>query len=146
MTQLHAYYHLRNQQAFQRLIDASSDSARASQGAQISSLSSSGGRSWSKPGSLAAALVCDVNARDWLGMTVLHHVCANTDQAGLPYLRALLAHPGINVNISDLESHWTPLHRALYNGNLTAAYVYISAGVGIHCTCSLDYFSCVGKI
>ncbi|KAF7431199.1 hypothetical protein PC9H_006920 [Pleurotus ostreatus] len=117
MTQLHAYYHLRNQQAFQRLIDASSDSTKASQGA----LSSSGGRSWSKPSPLAAAPVCDVNARDWLGMTVLHHVCANTDHSDLPYLRALLAHPAINVNICDLESHWTPLHRALYNGNLTAA-------------------------
>ncbi|KAF4569403.1 hypothetical protein EYR36_009193 [Pleurotus pulmonarius] len=122
MTQLHVYYHLRNLQAFQRLVDASSDSAKASQGAQISS---SGGRSWSKPSPLAAAPVCDVNARDWLGMTVLHHVCANTDQAGLPYLRALLAHPGINVNMCDVESHWTPLHRALYNGNLTAALLLL---------------------
>ncbi|KAF9497896.1 hypothetical protein BDN71DRAFT_1444358 [Pleurotus eryngii] len=124
MTQLHAYYHLRNQQAFQRLVDASSDSTKASQGAHTS-VSSSGGRSWSKPSPLAAAPVCDVNARDWLGMAVLHHVCANTDRSDLPYLRVLLAHPAINVNICDLESHWTPLHRALYNGNLTAALLLL---------------------
>ncbi|KAG0704544.1 hypothetical protein DFH29DRAFT_363617 [Suillus ampliporus] len=33
----------------------------------------------------------------------------------------LLAHPAINVNVLDKESHWTPLHRALYAGNVCAA-------------------------
>jgi hypothetical protein len=35
----------------------------------------------------------------------------------------LLAHPRIDVNLQDVESHWTALHRALYNGNIAAAYV-----------------------
>lgn len=37
----------------------------------------------------------------------------------------LLAHPAINVNILDKESHWTPLHRALYAGNIPAAILLL---------------------
>lgn len=37
----------------------------------------------------------------------------------------LLAHPAINVNIMDKESHWTPLHRALYAGNIPAAILLL---------------------
>jgi ankyrin repeat protein len=91
MTSLHAYFHHRDQAAFQR--------------------------------QLAAALPIDVNARDWLGRTVLHLACAVTARAATEYVRLLLAHPGINVNLQDTESHWTALHRALYNGNIAAAYV-----------------------
>ncbi|KAJ8457714.1 hypothetical protein ONZ45_g18206 [Pleurotus djamor] len=70
-------------------------------------------------------MACDVNARDWLGMTVLHHACAGSGPTNLNFVRMLLAHPGINVNICDLESHWTPLHRAMYNGNLLAALLLL---------------------
>ena len=72
---------------------------------------------------LAAALPADVNARDWLGRTVLHLSCSALDPAATEYVRMLLAHPGISANLQDMESHWTPLHRALYSGNLSAAYV-----------------------
>lgn len=72
---------------------------------------------------LALDLPTDVNARDWLGRTVLHLACSAADPASTEYARMLLAHPGTNVNTQDMESHWTPLHRALYNGNLSAAYV-----------------------
>lgn len=65
----------------------------------------------------------DVNSRDWLGRTVLHLVCSAPDVAATEYVRLLLGHPAINVNALDTESHWTPLHRALYNGNLATAYV-----------------------
>jgi len=65
----------------------------------------------------------DVNARDWLGRTVLHMACASADKAATEYVRLLLAHPAVNLNLQDTESHWTALHRALYNGNIHAAYV-----------------------
>ena len=72
---------------------------------------------------LAVALPTEVNARDWLGRTVLHLSCSAMDPAATEYARMLLAHPGTSANMQDMESHWTPLHRALYNGNLSAAYV-----------------------
>lgn len=62
-----------------------------------------------------------VNARDPMGRTVLHLVCSSADPGSLPYLQMLLAHPLINVNAQDTESHWTPLHRCLWYGNLHAA-------------------------
>jgi ankyrin repeat protein len=91
MTSLHAYFHNRDQAAFQR--------------------------------HLSTALTADVNARDWLGSTVLHLACAASARPATEYVRLLLAHPGIDVNLQDVESHWTALHRALYYGNIAAAYV-----------------------
>ncbi|KAI9453100.1 hypothetical protein BJY52DRAFT_1290801 [Lactarius psammicola] len=73
---------------------------------------------------LAVALT-DVNARDRLGRTVLHLACSALDPAATEYARMLLAHPGISANLQDMESHWTPLHRALYNGNLSAAILLL---------------------
>jgi len=93
MTSLHAYFHNRDQAAFQRQL-------------------------------AAAPLQIDVNARDWLGRTVLHLACAASARAATEYVRMLLAHPGIDVNMQDTESHWAALHRALYNGNIGTAYVH----------------------
>lgn len=67
----------------------------------------------------------DINARDWLGRTVLHLACAATDSAAVEYVRMILGHPGVNVNLQDRESMWTALHRALYHGNLATACVYL---------------------
>ena len=72
---------------------------------------------------LSTALIVDVNTRDWLGRTVLHLACAASARPATEYVRLLLAHPGIDVNLQDMESRWTPLHRALYNGNIATAYV-----------------------
>lgn len=95
MTSLHAYFYNRDQVAFQR--------------------------------HLSTALITDVNARDWLGRTVLHLACAASESASArpatEYVRLLLAHPGIDVNLQDVENHWTALHRALYDGNIAAAFV-----------------------
>ncbi|KAF8264440.1 hypothetical protein EI94DRAFT_1738425 [Lactarius quietus] len=74
---------------------------------------------------LAVALPSDVNARDWLGRTVLHLACSALDPAATEYVRMLLTHPGISANLQDMESHWTPLHRALYSGNLSAAILLL---------------------
>ncbi|KAH9893273.1 hypothetical protein C8Q73DRAFT_791145 [Cubamyces lactineus] len=117
MTALHAYFHQRNQQAFQRLLDPGRS--------QHSGPSTSGGKSWSRPSPLSAAPSVDVNARDYLGRTVLHLAAAAQDAAAPEYVRMLLTHPTINVNIADAESHWTPLHRALYHGNLTTALLLL---------------------
>ncbi|KAF9224282.1 hypothetical protein BS17DRAFT_780823 [Gyrodon lividus] len=117
MTLLHVYFHLRNQKAFQRLLerDRSTHSGLATP-------STSGGRSWPR-GNLASAL--EVNAFDNLGRTVLHLACSCTEPASLEYARLLLAHPSINVNLPDKENHWTALHRALYAGNIEAAIMLL---------------------
>ena len=142
MTILHAYFHLRNQQAFQRLLEQSKNalaSAGAGGGGGASTsppqgiyLSSSVGRSssWTKKSPLAERStprdqIIDVNARDSLGRTVLHLACATSvdEPAALEYVKLLLGHPRINPNLADTESRWTPLHRALYAGNIPARYV-----------------------
>ncbi|KAH9055770.1 regulator of chromosome condensation 1/beta-lactamase-inhibitor protein II [Lactarius vividus] len=74
---------------------------------------------------LAVAPPTDVNARDWLGRTVLHLACSALDPAATEFARLLLAHSGISPNLQDVESHWTPLHRALYNGNLSTAILLL---------------------
>ncbi|TDL26497.1 hypothetical protein BD410DRAFT_522344 [Rickenella mellea] len=148
MTSLHAYYLLRNQQAFQRLLESSirahsssgsssaySNNNTSSGSAKEGTLSTSGGRSWSRPSPLSTGStgggggggggVCDVNAKDWLGRTVLHLAVSSTDAASLSYVRLLLLHPRIDINILDAESHWSALHRALYVGNLPACLLLL---------------------
>lgn len=49
--------------------------------------------------------------------------CPAADAGALEYVKILLSHPKIDINAADVESRWTPLHRALYQGNLPAAYV-----------------------
>ncbi|KAJ7085719.1 hypothetical protein B0H15DRAFT_846085 [Mycena belliarum] len=116
MTLLHAHFHLRSLQAFQRLLDGASDRGTHT------AVSGSAGRSWKGASALKLAMV-DVNAVDWLGRTTLHLACAVPD--GIEYVRALLKHQSVNVNLSDAESHWTALHRALYHGNLAAALLLL---------------------
>nr|VWO99799.1 FAD-dependent monooxygenase DEP2 (EC (Depudecin biosynthesis cluster protein 2) [Ganoderma boninense] len=120
MTALHAYFTLRNQQAFQRLLDPSRGQHRDSGG-----LSTSGGKSWSRPSPLSSAQSVDVNSRDHLGRTVLHLAATSQDASAPEFVRLLLAHPTINVNVIDAESHWTPLHRALYHGNIATAQLLL---------------------
>ncbi len=131
MPALHAHFLLKNQRTFQRLLEASKQSpSSTSAGGGASNappLSSSGGRSWTRPGSLSAlsgppggASVCDVNERDWLGRTVLHLAVSSLDPSALEFVKLLLAHPRIDVNLVDVESRWSALHRALYAGNLAA--------------------------
>lgn len=67
----------------------------------------------------SAASTCDVNIRDWLGRTALHLACTSLES--IEYVRALLKNPHIDVNLADVESLWTPLHRALYAANFPVA-------------------------
>lgn len=112
MSNLHAYFALKNEQAFSKLLEATKSRK------QPSTPSSSLGK---RTALLTQDL--DVNAKDWLGRTVLHLACSTVEPYALTYIRMLLAHPTINVNVQDAESKWTPLHRALYSGNLSAWYV-----------------------
>ena len=119
MTLLHVYFKLRNQQAFQRLLERDRSNLPGAPTSPGSSVRKSPpGKSWSRK-SLATAL--EANAFDDLGRTVLHLVSSSTDTASSEYARMLLAHPTINVNVVDKESHWTALHRALYAGNIETA-------------------------
>lgn len=123
MTQLHAHFYHRNKQAFQRLLDA--DRAKQSGGGAPST---SAGRG--TPGSWTRTLTAtalDVNKRDWLGRTPLHLACSAGTEV-LDYVRILLRHPAINVNLTDAESGWTALHRSLYAGNLPAAILLLQRG------------------
>ena len=126
MSLLHAYFNLRRQNDFQRHLEQSK--ASTGQRQSSGSGSGSGSRSWTKPSSSSTPTI-DVNARDWLGRTILHLTCSATDPAALEYTRILLAHPNINVNLQDQESLWSALHRALYAGNVPAAYVRFHACV-----------------
>ena len=118
MNTLHDLFARRDQQAFQRQIE------RARTAASGSSFGQGEGRSGTKSSPVQLrphSYDFDVNARDWLGRTVLHLACSSDEVSAPEYVRLLLGHPGINVNVQDLESRWTPLHRALYNGNIIIA-------------------------
>lgn len=124
MSNLHAYFSLRNLQGFSKALDGT----RGQTNTQPSgpSLSSSGGKSWTRANALSSSVHhIDVNARDWLGRTILHLACASPEPFALAYVRLLLGHPNINVNVQDTESRWTALHRALYVGNIAARCVLL---------------------
>ncbi|KAG2131671.1 hypothetical protein DEU56DRAFT_454262 [Suillus clintonianus] len=118
MTLLHVYFALRKQQSFHRLLNGGP-------GQPSTSVSTSSGKSWKRAGVLSSGIALEINALDALGRSVLHLACASTEPSSLEYIRMLLAHPAINVNVLDKESHWTPLHRALYAGNVSAAILLL---------------------
>jgi len=76
---------------------------------------------------LSSGIALEINALDALGRTVLHLACTSSEPSSLEYVRMLLAHSTINVNVLNKESHWTLLHRALHVGNVSAAYACIFA-------------------
>lgn len=121
MNPLHTCYTLRNQKGFRQLLDRAPVSSSGGQGS-----GNSAPRSWTINSVLSGnGPPVDVNARDNLGRTVLHRACASLEPAALDYIRMLLGHPAINVNLQDSESHWTPLHRALYIGNISAGILLL---------------------
>ncbi len=122
MTLLHDYFNTRDLQAFQRLLDGSTDRIQP----PSSFGSSYGGKSGGRSGGVIGGQnypTCDVNAKDRLGRTALHLACVSMES--IEYVRTLLRHSQIDVNLPDTESLWTPLHRALYSANLPAAYALI---------------------
>ena len=69
----------------------------------------------------------DINARDNLGLTLLHHAASSTSKHALGFVEALLSLPLIDLSLRDFESGWTPLHRALYHGHTRIAQAILSA-------------------
>ncbi|RJE21496.1 hypothetical protein PHISCL_06158 [Aspergillus sclerotialis] len=63
----------------------------------------------------------ELNARDQLGRTLLHHVASSKKSTAIDFAVALLEVPFIDIYAQDSESGWTALHRALYAGNATIA-------------------------
>jgi alpha-tubulin suppressor-like RCC1 family protein len=63
----------------------------------------------------------DVNSRDSVGMTLLHHAASSSSENALGFAEALLKHPLTDLYIQDAENGWTALHRALYFGNIAIA-------------------------
>ena len=64
----------------------------------------------------------DINSQDEHGVTLLHHMASSSADNAREFASALLEVPTVDLYIQDLESGWTALHRALYNGNVTIAY------------------------
>ncbi|KAI5866307.1 hypothetical protein GGS23DRAFT_380692 [Durotheca rogersii] len=63
----------------------------------------------------------EVNSRDHAGLTILLRAASSTLSTAVPFVQALLDHPAIDIYVQDYESGWNPLHRALYNGNISIA-------------------------
>lgn len=122
MSALHAHFHRRDQQAFQRVVDTA---IRALSQQQDKPGTSKSPRRPSPLSTLSTAPL-DVNARDALGRTILHLACSSTHASAPTYVRLLLSHPQVHVNALDAESHWTPLHRAMYAGNLACALLLLN--------------------
>ncbi|GAA6019125.1 hypothetical protein JCM11491_002856 [Sporobolomyces phaffii] len=68
----------------------------------------------------------EVNRRDYLGRTVLHLAVMEKDSWALDWVELLLKVPGVQVNLPDVESGWTALHRSLYSGNIAAAKMLLT--------------------
>lgn len=128
-TNLHVYYLQRNITAFKKYLDGTETFDQPSVGgsSKLKPGSASGPRSWTLNQLNNAPKKPDPNVRDGLGRTVLHLICSTTNDArSYDYLSVLLHHPQIQINLADTESGWTPLHRALWVGNLRAARELLS--------------------
>ena len=68
----------------------------------------------------------DLNWRDAHGVTLLHYVASSTKETAPQFASALLEVPFLDLYIQDAESGWTPLHRALYFGNIDIARALLS--------------------
>jgi len=67
-----------------------------------------------------------INRRDLLGRSILHKLAsAHSESDSIHWLELLAQNHLLQLNIPDLESGWTPLHRALYHGNLRFARILI---------------------
>ncbi|KAF2267510.1 hypothetical protein CC78DRAFT_576878 [Lojkania enalia] len=91
----------------------------------VSPLLNSKGRK--PPGAAVVQLTrSDINSRDGSGLTILHHAASSTSENALGFARTLLEHPLIDLYAQDLENSWTPLHRALYFGNVDIARLILN--------------------
>ena len=83
------------------------------------------GQSTSAKGGRASSTVtlsrADINSKDRHGVALLHHMASSMSANTPAFAAALIELPLLDLYAQDLESGWTPLHRALYCGNITIA-------------------------
>ena len=63
----------------------------------------------------------DLNWKDHYGRMLLHHMATSNGSNATEFALAMLKIPLVDLYAQDLENGWTPLHRALYYGNITIA-------------------------
>lgn len=68
----------------------------------------------------------DINSRDGVGMTILHHAATSESESAIGFAQALLEHPLTDLYIQDAENGWTALHRAFYFGNIAIARLILN--------------------
>src|SRR5437763_6960680 len=56
----------------------------------------------------------DINSKDDIGRTLLHHAASSCQPNALEFVNVLLGIPFLDIYAQDTESGWTALHRALY--------------------------------
>ncbi|KIW29899.1 uncharacterized protein PV07_05685 [Cladophialophora immunda] len=71
----------------------------------------------------------EVNTKDSFGRTILHHAASSQSDDALAFVKALLEIPFLDLYVQDLESGWTPLHRALYFGNISVAHALMARDI-----------------
>ncbi|KIW14710.1 hypothetical protein PV08_07494 [Exophiala spinifera] len=71
----------------------------------------------------------ELNSKDNFGRTLLHHAASIQSQHSLPFVKALLELPLIDLYAQDTESGWTALHRALYFGNISVAQALMARDI-----------------
>ncbi|GAA5907521.1 uncharacterized protein JCM6883_001232 [Sporobolomyces salmoneus] len=133
-TDLHALYYSRAIAKARAFVNRGG--AASSSGNNSSANGAGGGNGLSKsPGAAGfavggslekQAVYSEVNRRDYLGRTVLHLAVMEKESWALDWVEILLKVPGLQVNLPDLESGWTALHRALYSGNIAAAKMLLA--------------------
>lgn len=74
-----------------------------------------------------SSISAEINRRDSSSRTVLHLAASDAlNQSSLEWLGLLLSIGSCSVNLADLESGWTALHRALYAGNIAGARMLLA--------------------
>ncbi|KIX98375.1 uncharacterized protein Z520_05676 [Fonsecaea multimorphosa CBS 102226] len=83
------------------------------------------------PGKNAGVVLtrAEVNTKDSFGRTILHHAASSQSEDALAFVKALLETPFLDLYVQDLESGWTPLHRALYFGNISVAHALMARDI-----------------
>ena len=66
-----------------------------------------------------------INSRNGDGVTLLHCVASSASDHAYDFALALLEIPFLDLYVQDLESGWTALHRALYEGNIRMAQTFM---------------------
>ena len=81
-------------------------------------------RNKSKGGRSSGGVVltrADLNSKDSHGLTLLHYLASSSAANAAGFALSLLKAPMLDLYVQDQENGWTPLHRALYFGNITVA-------------------------